>query len=112
MKSNDLTDEDEIEREIWDYTVERMTKRRDILRLTLPKAMYDIYTEQLSAIKEYISQMLADKINEVIQKNLFFLIENHFGEVKVIEELFATVGSKLSSRGDSAKIAKIFVNGS
>jgi hypothetical protein len=109
MKSNDLTEEDEIEREIWDYTIERMTKRKDILRLTLPKAMYEVYTEHLPAIKEYISQMLADKINEVIQKNLFFLIENNFGDIRVIDELFGSVGSKLSSRSNSGKIVKIFV---
>jgi hypothetical protein len=107
LKSNDLTYEDHIFREVWDFVILNKKSRKNVLELVLPAKFYSLYQEQLANIKIYISQLLSEKINQIIQNNFFFLIENNYSNIKVVEELYDTVIKQLQSRSNHAKLNKI-----
>ena len=107
LKSNDLTYEDNIFRAMWDFVIKNKKNRKNLLELILPPSHYTVYQEQLTNIKVYISLLLSDVINQIIQNNFFFLIENNYSNVKVVEEIYDSVIRQLHSTSNHSKLNKI-----
>lgn len=101
--------EDSIDREIWMFVNEKKERRKEVLQLVLPEELYLIYTKYEETIKVHISYLLADRINEIIQSNLFFLIENNQPDLRAIEDLFKSVIHHLRSKTGHAKLSEITV---
>ena len=87
-------------------------KRKDILRFVLPQELYEVYTRLGREIRSYTSELLAQKINLLIEENFFFLVDNHQGDIAAVEALFASVTQQLSAKSNEQKLAKLTVAGS
>jgi hypothetical protein len=109
IKSNDLFDESALTQEVWQNVHSLRETRFDILKLLLPDDLYSVYQSEQELIKSHIFQLLADEINDIIQQNFFFLIENNFGNKPVIDDLFDQVSTQLVKTGKIDRLNELTV---
>lgn len=88
-------DEASISRVAWSTIHDIKAQRKNILELILPAHLYARFVEEQENVRNYVFYQLSNRINDIIQDNLFFLIENNIGKVAVIEDLFDQVANQL-----------------
>lgn len=96
LKSNDFLDEVFLDQRAWTALHSMRNHRKDILKLILPASLYESFEKEQESVRKYVFYQLSHKINEIIQDNFFFLIENNIGNMAVIEDLFDQVAKQLT----------------
>lgn len=110
LKSNDFLDELTLDQRAWSALHSLRNHRKDILKLILPAPLYETFTREQESVRKYVFYQISHKINEIIQDNFFFLIENNIGNLVVIEDLFDQVAKQLTKYKLLEEIDTLTVN--
>ena len=102
-----MTTEDDIFPELWNFIQTTKNKRINILEEILPERLKPILNTRNREIKAQISKILSDKMNQIVQNNIWFLIQNNIGNFNVMEDLFCSVVDKLKPKKDVQQLQKI-----
>lgn len=107
LKCLDMTKEDHIFEELWEFIHRKNNSRIESLELMLPDRLKETYIARKPEIKVFISDILTGKINQIVQNNIWFIVNHNIGNFQVIEELFDSLIQSLKSIQDSQKLTKL-----
>lgn len=109
LKSNDFLEESLINLDAWTAIHTMRKQRPHILKLILPTEIYQTYENEQELIKSYVFGQLSNRVNDIIQDNFFFLVENNMGNLTVVEDLFDQVATYLTKHQLLDKIDSLTV---
>lgn len=91
MKTNDLAYEENINQVTWESAVGHLIGSWDLLDQILPERLATVLKNHQESIKSYIPTLIVGKINQMVQSNLFFMIESSFLNFSFVRDLYRTL---------------------